>query len=192
MARSSIDQRRLIRGVEVFLRRNRRARGSSSLLGVLVVIAAVALVVLRGWAPARDATVVEVLDGDSLVFLQDGQRREVRLFAIDAPEKGQAYGSEARAFTRDLVLHRPVTLRIHDEDRYQRLVSDVVLADGRILNHELVREGLAWWYDRHAPDSRTLKRLERQARDAQRGLWSEASPLPPWEFRTQQRASGRP
>ncbi len=63
----------------------------------------------------------------------------------------------------------------------------VLLSDGRSLNHELVRAGFAWWYQRYAPDDETLPQLEREARGAKRGLWAEAEPVPPWEWRTRER-----
>jgi micrococcal nuclease len=63
-------------------------------------------------------------------------------------------------------------------------VADVILPDGRNLNHEIVRAGLAWWFRRYAPDDEDLKRLEAQARQAKRGLWADAEPVPPWEWRT--------
>ncbi len=70
-----------------------------------------------------------------------------------------------------------------DTDRYGRTVADVILVDGRTLNHELVRAGLAWRYRRYAPDIGTLAQLEAAARDAKRGLWSLPNPVPPWEWR---------
>ncbi len=36
-----------------------------------------------------------------------------------------------------------------DRDRYGRTVGEVLLPDGRSLNHELVRAGLAWMYRRY-------------------------------------------
>ena len=67
--------------------------------------------------------------------------------------------------------------------RYGRTVAVVILPDGRSLNAELVRAGLAWWYRRYAPDDETLERLEREAREARRGLWGDPEPIPPWEWR---------
>jgi len=130
-----------------------------------------------------DETVVDVLDGDSLVMIQDGTRQEIRLYAIDCPEKNQAFGKEARAFTRNMVEGRRVTLKLHDRDRYGRLVSEVFLEDGRSLNHELVQAGCAWWYRDHAENNRTLEQKELLAREEKRGLWSATDPIPPWEFR---------
>jgi hypothetical protein len=40
-----------------------------------------------------------------------------------------------------------VTVQPKDTDRYGRTVAVVILADGRSLNHELVRDGFAWWYE---------------------------------------------
>jgi endonuclease YncB( thermonuclease family) len=39
-----------------------------------------------------------------------------------------------------------VTVRVRDVDRYKRTVAEIILPDGRNLNRELVRAGLAWWY----------------------------------------------
>ena len=70
-----------------------------------------------------------------------------------------------------------------DRDQYGRLVADVILPDGRNLNRELVRAGLAWWYRRYAPHDAELEALEAEARAARRGLWADPHPVPPWEWR---------
>ena len=59
----------------------------------------------------------------------------------------------------------------------------MILPDGRNLNHELVKAGMAWWYRRYAPEDETLKQLEAEARDAKRGLWVDPHPVPPWQLR---------
>jgi hypothetical protein len=58
-----------------------------------------------------------------------------------------------------------------------------VEVQGGSLGHMLVRDGLGWHYDQYAPNATELARLERQARNANRGLWSQAGPIPPWEWR---------
>ncbi len=68
-------------------------------------------------------------------------------------------------------------------DKYGRTIADVILPDGRVLNHELVKAGFAWWYRTYAPDDELLKQLEHEARAAKRGLWADANPVPPWEYR---------
>jgi micrococcal nuclease len=76
-----------------------------------------------------------------------------------------------------------VRVDVLDTDRYGRSIGIVTLPDGRKLNHELVRSGFAWWYRKYAPHDEQLARLEQDARNAKRGLWADAAPVAPWEFR---------
>ena len=147
-----------------------------------------AVVVVVSWVsltPAEEFSgkVVGVSDGDTITVLRNRTPIKVRLHGIDCPEIGQDFGSRAKAFTSELVFGQVVKVVPWDTDRYGRTVADVILADGRILNHELVRAGLAWWYRKYAPDIGTLAELEAAARDAKRGLWSQPNPVPPWEWR---------
>jgi micrococcal nuclease len=57
---------------------------------------------------------------------------------------------------------------------------------GSTLNEDLVRNGLAWWYQKYSHD-RKLSELELRARKEKVWLWSEATPQPPWEFRKERR-----
>ena len=60
-----------------------------------------------------------------------------------------------------------------DTDRYGRLVAEVMLPNQRLLNHELLKAGLAWWYEKYAPDETLYRLLENQARREGLGLWSD-------------------
>jgi len=57
-----------------------------------------------------------------------------------------------------------------------RTVAELVLPDGRFLNHEIVRAGYVWWDRRHAPGDVALLCLERQAREDKRGFWAQPRP----------------
>jgi micrococcal nuclease len=130
------------------------------------------------------ARVVAITDGDTIRVLRDEHvQLKIRLHGIDCPESGQPFGHRAKEFTGDMVFGKTVTIRVMDTDRYGRTVAEVFLADGRVLNRELVRAGLAWWYRRYAPRDGELADLEREARQARRGLWADADPLAPWEWR---------
>jgi hypothetical protein len=59
----------------------------------------------------------------------------------------------------------------------------------RSLQESLVQAGLAWWYQRYARNDTQLAELEREARRAKRGLWADAHPVPPWDWRRGKRAS---
>ena len=65
----------------------------------------------------------------------------------------------------------------------KRTASEIILPDGRNLNQELVRAGLAWWYERYARRETVLRDLEQEARDAKRGLWVDPKPVAPWEWK---------
>ena len=58
----------------------------------------------------------------------------------------------------------------------------MTLADGRNVNRELVRLGWAWWFPKYSTDV-TLGSLEADACAAGRGLWADADPMPPWQWR---------
>jgi micrococcal nuclease len=58
------------------------------------------------------------------------------------------------------------------------------LSDGMNLNHELVKQGWCWWYRRFAPGYKILEGLEKEAREAKKGLWIGPHPVPPWRKRS--------
>ena len=165
------------------------AWGHGARLTSLALVAAISLAVsLHGFACADvhadelRAHVTRVRDGDSMEMRRGSTTVRVRVFGVDAPERGQPWSSRARQFTAGLVGNREVVVRVKDRDRYGRTVGEVILTDGRNLGEELVRAGLAWHYRVFSNDP-TLARLEADARAAGRGLWSDPHPTPPWEFR---------
>jgi len=109
-------------------------------------------------------------------------RVKVRLQGIDCPEREQPFGREAGDFVRDLVGDKKVRVRELGKDQYDRVLGEVFIDDLN-LNKELLRNGYAWWYERHARDRLDYRNLEREAREAERGLWSDPEAIPPWEFR---------
>jgi endonuclease YncB( thermonuclease family) len=128
-------------------------------------------------------TVVGVLDGDTIEVLHDGVAERIRLQGIDCPEKRQAFGQKAKQATSDLAFGKQVSIVTHGLDKYGRTIGDVIIPDGKKLNYELVRQGWCWWYRKYDPDNAELARLEADARKARIGLWTDPSPIPPWEWR---------
>lgn len=126
--------------------------------------------------------VVGVHDGDTITVLRDDHAEKIRLAEIDCPELRQAFGTRAKQFTSGLVFGKTVTVHARERDRYGRTVGEVILPDGRSLNRELVAAGFAWQYTKYSKD-KELARIETEARQAKRGLWADARPVPPWEFR---------
>jgi endonuclease YncB( thermonuclease family) len=134
-----------------------------------------------------DGRVTWVTDGDSLRVFIKGRDMEIRLSDIDAPEREQPYGWQAKLELIELVRDRQVVLKPRDVDRYGRVVARVWV-DGTDVNRELVRRGAAWFYSQYAKDE-TLYYAEQEAREAKVGLW--ALPIQdrvePWHWRARAR-----
>lgn len=140
---------------------------------------------LSAAAASFSGTTVAVADGDTLTVLKGREEVRVRLAEIDAPEKAQAFGQAAKRALSELCYRKSTTVHVQDVDRYGRVVGRVV-CDGTDANRAQVRNGMAWVYDRYARDTR-LHALQDEAQQAHRGLWKDASPTRPWEWRRAQR-----
>lgn len=127
--------------------------------------------------------VIVVIDGDTVLVLRHGHPLKVRLADIDAPEKTQDYGMASRDALMRMVLHRRVEVDTRAIDKYGRTVA-VLKIDGRNVDEEMVRQGWAWEYSFYHRD-RHLVGLQQEAQQARRGLWQQADPLPPWQWRRQ-------
>lgn len=164
------------------------ARGGRRLRAVLVLVA---ICLAAGAQPGRAADemvrVVAVYDGDTC-RLADG--RTVRLAGVDAPETAhdgrhaQYFAEQAKAALDGLV--RGVTLRFVEvgpgQDRYGRLLGDLVLPDGRSVTEILLARGcvFVFWHEDVGPAvfDRQLG-LQRRAMGERRGFWPRLLSLPP-------------
>jgi endonuclease YncB( thermonuclease family) len=136
------------------------------------------------WALAA-CVVIAVSDGDTLttrcVSGQEKVHVQIRLAEVDAPELGQAYGRRSKRHLSDICFNKAANVRALSHDRYGRTVARVVCA-GTDAGAAQVAAGMAWVFDRYVEDRR-LYDVQHEAKAAGRGLWSERSPLPPWEWR---------
>ncbi len=135
---------------------------------------------------ASTVTVTEVVDGDTIRILNNGQKETVRLVGIDTPETKapgvpiQCFGPEASAKTSELVAGKQVRLAYDESqgvyDRYQRVLAYVYFkADGVeiSLNEYLVRQGYAKVYTKASSDKEEeLLQAEIFAQQENLGLWS--------------------
>lgn len=143
-----------------------------------------------------DARVLSVGDGDTLVVSNaSGQNVTVRLACIDAPEMNQPGGQEsAKRLSALLPRGTAVKVLVVDKDQNGRTVG-VVFRDKNI-NLLLVQEGQAWVYEQYinscASSVRELRQAQNAARQQRRGLWTQANPCPPWDYRKGQCAAASP
>lgn len=139
--------------------------------------------------------VVSVADGDTITVLDDTRtQHKIRLAGIDSPEKKQPFGQRSKESLSDLVFSKTVTVDTDKRDKYGREVGKV-LVDGIDANLEQIRRGMAWHYkaydrEQSAIDRKVYADAENEARAARRGLWADAVPVPPWEFRHNRQLTG--
>ena len=128
---------------------------------------------------SHEAVVQRVVDGDTVV-LAGGER--IRYIGMDTPELHhpwkpvQWYAREAMEFNRKLVEGRAVRLEFDVErhDKYGRTLAYVYLSDGTFVNAELVRQGYAHLLTipPNVKYAELFLKCEREARQANRGLWA--------------------
>lgn len=136
-----------------------------------------------------EGKVISVYDGDTVTVLdQDNKKVKIRLQGIDAPELKQEFGSVSQQNLSRMVLGKQVTIVWTKVDKYRRTVGTIML-DGRDVNIEQVKAGVAWHFkkyeDEQEPaDRRTYAAAEQQARAAGLGLWkTSAAPTTPGDWR---------
>lgn len=141
------------------------------------------------------ATVLSVVDGDTLKIKYEGREESIRLIGIDAPESkanekakrdaqrsGQdlktiiAMGKEATRYVKTLV--KPgdkveIELDVQTRDRYGRLLGYVYLSNGKMLNEEIAKAGYAdpMTIPPNVKYQERFLKAYREARENQRGLW---------------------
>ena len=154
----------------------------------ILLVLVITLLATISRAELISGRVVRVADGDTITVL-DAQMRQhkIRLAGIDAPERTQAFGRRSQESLAELAANRSVIVETHKRDRYGRFVGKV-LVEGRDINVEQIRRGLAWFYRQYerelsAQDQQSYARAEDEARRFRYGLWADKQPVPPWDFR---------
>lgn len=156
-------------------------------------------------AALLEGRVIHVADGDTLTVLDDQKHsHKIRLAGIDAPERGQPFGRRATEALVAIAKNQRVIVDGGKTDRYQRRIGIVkVTAAGCAtckpsidVGLALVVAGLAWHYrayerEQSSSDREQYRQAEAGARARQDGLWTDAAPTPPWDWRRARR-DGQP
>lgn len=137
-----------------------------------------------------EGRVIGVQDGDTITVLDSSNaHHRIRLLGIDAPEKGQAFGSQSKQSLSDAVFDKVVTIEWSKHDTYGRILGKV-LFNGRDVCLDQITSGMAWHYkyyqeDQTPEDRQLYAAAEIAARAAHVGVWIDPNPVPPWDFRRQ-------
>jgi len=170
----------LLRG-ELNRARRRKGRSPWAIGGLVIAVVAVSYFLHEPKAPpsatAKGAelacTVKSVYDGDTLTASCPSGEVKVRMFGIDAPEmKQEPWGDRSREALRGLLPRfGSITLRVMDQDRYNRTVAQVIAGE-RDVGLEMVRQGRAVMYEQYN-DSPDYRQAQAEAKQAQRGIWEK-------------------
>lgn len=126
--------------------------------------------------------VVKVSDGDTFHLLTTEKKLyKIRIADIDAPERGQAFGKQAKEFTFSEIFGKIAEVKKTNNDRYGRTVGCVYYNQNKDLAEELLKAGLAWVW-RFSKNER-YKQLETQAKESGKGLWSDKDAMDPYQWR---------
>jgi endonuclease YncB( thermonuclease family) len=151
-------------------------------------------------AAPRTCLVVGVSDGDTLTARCGVpgafEQLKVRFNGIDAPEEKQPFGARAKQVMSELVYGKEVDLDCLKTDRYGRSVCKVMVTPAsaprgpKTLDAGLamVTVGMAWWYRDYAREQTPQERgqyefAEMEAKAKHVGLWRDAAPVAPWDWR---------
>lgn len=124
----------------------------------------------------------KIIDGDTYIINSNGEKIKIRMEGIDAPEKGMPYYKESKEFLKRLCLSKKIKFIQSSKDRYGRIIAKTYLEDNRELGREMIKYGLAWHFNKYSQDT-SLARLEIEAQNKHLGLWKDANPVAPWEYR---------
>ena len=132
--------------------------------------------------------VVAVLDGDTIIVLDANKESfKVRFKGIDAPEKSQTFGQQAKQKLSSLIFNRNVSVQWQERDRYQRILGKVE-TEGQDIGLNMIETGYAWHYKRFQESQQPSDRIsyaeaENRSRQQKLGLWQDPNPIPPWDYR---------
>ena len=137
-------------------------------------------------AQTLQGKVVRVADGDTITILDaTNTQNKVRLNKIDAPEKSQAFGEVSRKHLASMVAGNVVKVEWTKKDKYGRILGDISIGTTNV-NLRMVQHGLAWHF-KVFDNTTEFAQAETEARAKKIGLWRDANPIPPWDFRKQKK-----
>ena len=173
-----------------------RRMGGTPAISFAVMLLAAALFAICQLSHAAElrGKVVGISDGDTLTVLDAANStHRIRLDGIDAPEKGQEYGTRSREHLAALAFGKQVVVVWNKRDRYGRIVGQVNVGESHDVGLALIEAGLAWHYKRYQheqspADRGRYARAEDDARAKRAGLWQDRHPVPPWAYRGVRRA----
>jgi endonuclease YncB( thermonuclease family) len=139
-----------------------------------------------------------IYDGDTLRVKNGFGEIKVRFCGIDAPEKDQPLGIQARDYLRSLINKGDGSIIVVpiEQDRYGRTVAELFISprsgtgyqagEEIHLNSQMVLAGYAYHYTRYSgncPNRDAIVTAENIAKQKRAGVWADPNAIAPWEWR---------
>jgi len=124
---------------------------------------------------------VNVIDGDTVIIRDDSLTYHLRLLDIDAPERQQAFGIQSRRSLQQLCEHTSISVQLQGRDLYGRTLGHLY-CNHTDASESQITLGMAWFNARYSKRL-ALDTLQQQAQQQGLGLWQDAQPMPPWQWR---------
>jgi micrococcal nuclease len=153
-----------------------------TLIQRMVILWCLLMVVRDGLADDFTGEVIRVLDGDTIEVLHEKKPERIRLYGIDCPEKGQAFGQKAKQATSSLLFGKDVRIESHGRDKHRRTLGTVFDGDLNV-NQKLVKEGWCWCLGSLCRKNRLLSNSNKRRRKLRKGYGQTPNPVPPWLYR---------
>jgi len=164
---------------------------------LIASIAIISIFALPLLSFAGQFKITKVYDGDTVKAEGHDITVKIRLVGIDAPEiakgkrkPGQPYSQKAKKYFAGMVLNKVVDVKGYGLGPYNRIL-EVISLDGKNVNLEMVKAGLAEVYRGKAPyrfPHLPYWQAEKEAKDDKRGMWSQGDKyISPKEWRKMHR-----
>jgi len=124
---------------------------------------------------------INVIDGDTVIIRDNTLTYHLRLLDIDAPERQQAFGIQSRRSLKQLCEHANIAVQLQGRDLYGRTLGHLY-CNNTDASQSQIALGMAWFNTRYSKRLE-LDALQHQAQQQGLGLWQDAEPMPPWQWR---------
>ncbi|WP_185154074.1 thermonuclease family protein [Fulvivirga sp. M361] len=131
------------------------------------------------------AKVISVMDGNTFEIIDpEKEKVKIMLSMVDAPELGQSFSEEAKAYAEKLLLKKKVTVEYQGKDFFGNKLAHITLKNGDEVHKLLLEQGLAMVMERKKDTE--LLAIQEKVKKEQIGLWASDDIVTPWVFRRKQ------
>ncbi len=119
----------------------------------------------------KKATVIEIIDGDTLRVNYYDLPITLRISCVDAPELRKNMGIQSREYLTNLLKDKEINFEVLRRDAYNRYIANIFYQDLRV-DELIVSAGMAYHWAKYS-NNKLLFELENQAQIQKIGIWTD-------------------